>query len=69
MVNIILGDTAEQEITKLPLSNNTIQRRILYLSNNIGENVISKFKIVALLFKSMNTLTSEIMSETDDGYC
>jgi len=39
----MLGDKAEQEISKIPLSNNTIQRRILDLSDNIEENVISKF--------------------------
>ena len=40
----MLGDKAEQEISKIPLSNNTIQRRILDLSDNIEENVISKFQ-------------------------
>ena len=44
MVKIMLGDKAEQEISKIPLSNNTIQRRILDLSDNIVESVISKFQ-------------------------
>ena len=44
IVKIMLGDKVEQEISKIPLSNNTIRRRILDLSDNIEESVISKFK-------------------------
>ena len=44
MVKIMLGDKAEQKISKIPHSDNTIQRRILDLSDNIEENVISKFQ-------------------------
>ena len=43
MAKIMLGDKAEQEISKIPLSNNTIQKRILALSDNIEESVIPKF--------------------------
>ena len=53
---MVLCGKVEQDISKIPLSNNTVQRRILYLSDNTEENVISK--IVSLLFKSMNPLTS-----------
>ena len=55
MVKIMVGGKAEQDISKIPLSHNTIQRRILYLSDNTEETVVSK--IVSLLFKSMNPLT------------
>ena len=44
MVKIMLGDKAEQEISKIPFSKNTIQQMILDLSDNIEESVISKFQ-------------------------
>ena len=39
MVKTMLGDDAEKQISKIPLSNDTVHRRILELSNNIEENV------------------------------
>ena len=44
IVKIIHGDKAEQEISKIPLSNNTILEKDLNLSDNIEESVISKFQ-------------------------
>ena len=44
IVKTILGDKAEQEIRKISLSNNTIQRRNVDLSVNIEENVQTKLK-------------------------
>ena len=40
----MLGDKAEQDISKIPLSNSTIQRRIINLSGNIGQSVLAEFK-------------------------
>ena len=42
LVKIMLGDQAEKEIDKIPPSNNTNQRRIVDLSENIEERVIAK---------------------------
>ena len=39
IVKIILGDKAEQEIRKIPLLKNTIQRSIVDLSVNTKESV------------------------------
>jgi len=44
MVKVMLGDKAEQDISKIPLSNNTIQRRIISLSDNIEQSVLAKLK-------------------------
>ena len=58
MVKVMLGYKAEQEISKIPHSNYTIQRRIIDLSGNIEQSVMAK--LVSSLYKSMN-LTSATM--------
>ena len=40
----MLGETAEKEISRIPLSNDTIHRRILDLSENIDTNVQKKLE-------------------------
>ncbi|XP_029650568.1 protein ZBED8-like [Octopus sinensis] len=44
MAKTILDDEAEQEISKILLSNNTIHRQIMDLSADIEENVQNKFQ-------------------------
>jgi len=44
MVKVMLDDKAEQEISKIPLSKYTIQRRIIDFSDNIEQNVMAKLK-------------------------
>uniref|UniRef100_A0A0L8FYR0 DUF4371 domain-containing protein n=1 Tax=Octopus bimaculoides TaxID=37653 RepID=A0A0L8FYR0_OCTBM len=44
MVKTMLDDEAEQEISKILLSNNTIHRQIMDLSADIEENVQNKFQ-------------------------
>ena len=39
MVKTMLGDEAEKEISKIPLSNDTVRRRILAMSDDIETNV------------------------------
>ena len=58
MVKVTLGYKTEQEISKIPLSNYTNQRRIIDLSDNIEQSVTAKH--VSSLYKSMN-LTSATM--------
>ena len=49
MVKSMLGETAEREISKIPLSNDTIHRRILDLSENVDTNVLKKLNDLNLL--------------------
>jgi hypothetical protein len=44
IVKTMLGDEAELEIKKIPLSDDTIKRRIQDMSNDIEENVMQKLK-------------------------
>ena len=44
MAKVMLGDKAEQKISKIPLSNNIIQRRIIDLPDNIEQSVMAKLK-------------------------
>ena len=44
MVKSMLGETAEREISKIPLSNDTIHMRILDLSENVDTNVLKKIE-------------------------
>ena len=55
---IMLHNKDEEEI---PISNNTIQGRILNMPDNIQDSVIAKEKRSFSLNKSMNLLTSVIM--------
>jgi len=59
MVKVTLGDKDEQEISKIPLSNYTTQRRIIDLSDNVEQSITAK--LVSSLYKSMN-LTSATMN-------
>lgn len=44
IVKIMLGEDSEQVISKVPLSNNTISRRIDHMSSDIAANVAEKLK-------------------------
>ena len=43
-VKVTLDDKAEQEISKIPLSNYTLQRSIIDFSDNIEQNIMAKLK-------------------------
>nr|XP_022903606.1 SCAN domain-containing protein 3-like [Onthophagus taurus] len=47
MVSAIIGDQAAKEITQIPLSNNTVQRRIQSMAENIKDQLMQRVKIIA----------------------
>ena len=64
MVKSLLGETAEKEISKIPLSNDTIHMRIFDLSENIGTNVHkklegSKFALILIHYSYFNVSVSK----------
>lgn len=44
MVNVMAGESAWQLISKIPLSNNTISRRIHFIVENVDLQLIEKMK-------------------------
>jgi hypothetical protein len=44
IVEVILGSEAAEEISKEPLSNDTVHRRITEMSTDIENNVLSKLQ-------------------------
>ena len=64
MVKSLLGETAEKEISKIPLSNDTIHMRIFDLSENIGTNFHkklegSKFALILIHYSYFNVSVSK----------
>ena len=48
MVRIVLNEESERKIQAIPLSGNTVQRRIALIANDIKEQVVTKVKDKAL---------------------
>lgn len=44
MANIMLGDNASNELDKIPLSNDTVQRRVLAMAENVQNQLISRLQ-------------------------
>ena len=63
MVKTMFGDEAEKEIKKIPLSNNTVRRRILALSADIVEKVCHN-KLENLIFALQVDESTDITNKT-----
>ena len=48
MTRIVLGEESKTKLLQIPLSNDTVQRRIADLSDNIKEQVIAEIKNLQL---------------------
>ena len=44
MVKAVCGDETSKKLTTIPLSNDTVQRRIVELSNNVKDQIVTKLK-------------------------
>ena len=57
-VGVMLGDKAPKQIDLIPLSDNTVQRRIEEMASNVKDQLISRIKASNfLLFSWTNQLT------------
>lgn len=62
MVGIVLGEEAEAKISAIPLSNNTVQRRISEMSEEIKAQVINEIKSAGLY-------SLQLDESTDVAFC
>ena len=55
-VKLVLGESSEAKMRQISLSNDTIQRRILDMSENVKKQVINEMKASALFFLQVNEI-------------
>ena len=44
MAKAVCGDETSKKLTTIPLSNDTVQRRIVELSNNVKDQIVTRLK-------------------------
>ena len=64
IVHCVLGDCAEKKIASLPLSNDTIKRRIRDMADDVEEQVVAE-----ILGAPLNTFSIQLDESTDVSSC
>lgn len=57
MANILLGEKASNEIDKIPLSNDTVQRRIIAMAENVKNQLIARLRLSPLFSLQLDEST------------
>ena len=69
MARILLGEESKIKLLQISLSNDTVQRRVVDLSENIKEQVIAEIKIYNSDYSQFNLMKLPTLSLASNSWC